>query len=544
MQTFRHNQNQHRPRPRHGMSMLLVLISLMTATIVTVAYLSSRDNSALIGENVTETAKARWAANSGIDLAIATLQTEGALLNLPASGQLLQNYVISGGTLDVSLVDQLTGLPPTADSIYLVLTSTARVGPIEQTTRGQVEILPKPQTKLNLDLAEFAVFAADHLSMEDDSIVTRWPESPLSQLGQTISIGTQSTDTGRVRLRHRSASVDTEIYHRSGSDGVISNSSDHDVRQRGLDDTIPMPKSPPPDTGAAEAGGSSPGVIVFGSSGSISESRSFGGIQVQQNTGRLHISGDTTVLVENHLELMPRSGIEIAGNVTLVVKGNVKLNPESWIELIGSDSTLTMFVGGDYSQESAYVGNFRAAKNIRDTTGHADWYDIKRLNIFSIDDDVTDPLQWELSGNSLVKGSIYAPSSEIVLTDTSALYGRVASHRLLARLASSIYYDHALDSRHGYNYPGSLLFDEDGRIRQEVQDVEQLSSGLVQDLVDALGTTTDAVTGIIGRLLGFGGSSGTASTSSSTSDPTPRTVPVRYAIVAHGYDVSTWEISP
>ena len=53
---------------RRGIAMMLVLICLSTATIVTVSYLSSRDNSAQIGLNIADSVSARWAAMSGLEI--------------------------------------------------------------------------------------------------------------------------------------------------------------------------------------------------------------------------------------------------------------------------------------------------------------------------------------------------------------------------------------------------------------------------------------------------------------------------------------------
>ena len=78
--------------------MLLVMISLMTATILTTAYLASRDNSTAIGENVANSTAARWAADTGVELAIAALQTEKDWRTAckDDNGRLLRDFLIDG----------------------------------------------------------------------------------------------------------------------------------------------------------------------------------------------------------------------------------------------------------------------------------------------------------------------------------------------------------------------------------------------------------------------------------------------------------------
>ncbi len=58
--------------------MLLVLISMGIATVLTTAYLASRDNSAAIGRNIADSYAARWAAFTGIELTAAIMETETA----------------------------------------------------------------------------------------------------------------------------------------------------------------------------------------------------------------------------------------------------------------------------------------------------------------------------------------------------------------------------------------------------------------------------------------------------------------------------------
>ena len=106
--------NHHPSHRNRGVAMLLVLISLMMATILTTAYLASRDNSAAIGSNVASAAAARWTANSGLDFGVAILETNATWRTSHVGGRLLSNYAMAGGTFDLDLQDIATGLPPTA----------------------------------------------------------------------------------------------------------------------------------------------------------------------------------------------------------------------------------------------------------------------------------------------------------------------------------------------------------------------------------------------------------------------------------------------
>ncbi len=523
---------------RRGVSMLLVLISLMTATIVTVAYLSSRDNSPLIGENVTDTAQARWAAATGIELAVATLQAEGTFDALPSDGVILSNYAISGATLDVVLTDQITGDPPTTESIYFILTSTARVGSIEQTARGVLEIKPSVNDIVTVDLSEFAVFTAESFQMSNDAVIARWPESPMSQLGRTIHMGTQATSSSRVQLQHRAAALDSVLLHRESASGaLVNNSTNTTMRQRGLEDTIPMPLPPDPDAERPD-GTPNPPNNVMGTS-TIDSSQRFGTVRLQNGTSRLNLVGDITLTVDDSLRMNDRSGISVNGNATLIVFGDVEMRSDSWIEL-APDATLTMYIGGDLDANEAYIGDQRADPSVRDTSGHAPWINARRLIMLSIDPEDGTLRDWNLNGDSVVKGNIYAPTANLAARNSSTIYGRVAARSVGLRGHAAIFYDHALDTRYGYTDSGSQVYDDDGRIRSEIRNLTKLSAQAVSDLADSLDRTVYSLfTGLVSNASSSSSTSGTSSP-----DPTPRPIPVDFAVVAYGYDVDTWEAAP
>lgn len=518
--------------------MLLVLISLMTATIVTVAYLSSRDNSPLIGENVTDTAQARWAATSGIELAVATLQAEGTFDAIPSDGVILSNYAISGATLDVVLTDQITGDPPTAESIYFILTSTARVGSIEQTARGVLEIKPSVNDIVTVDLSDFAVFTADSFQMSDDAVIARWPESPMSQLGRTIHMGTQATSSSRVQLQHRAAALDSQLWHRESASGaLVNNSTDYNVRRRSMEDTIPMPLPPDPDAERPNGSINLP-MTVTGTS-NLDSSQRFGSVRLQNSTSRLNLLGDITMTVDGSLRMNAGSGIEVNGNSTMIVFGDVDLRSNSWIEL-APDASLTMFIGGDLVANEAYIGDQRADKSVRDTTGHAPWFNARRMVILTIDPEDGTTRDWSLDGDSVIKGNIYAPTATLAARSNSTIYGRVAARSVGLRGHAAIFYDHALDTRYGYTDQGSRIYDEDGRIRSEIRNLTTLSTQAISDLADSL---DQSVYSIFSGLIN-GSSITTTTSSTSSSEPTPRPIPVDFAVIAYGYDVDTWEAAP
>ena len=63
---------------RRGVALLLVLVAMGTATTLTLGWLVSQDNAMPVSRNVIRTSQARSVASSGMELAVAIMQTETA----------------------------------------------------------------------------------------------------------------------------------------------------------------------------------------------------------------------------------------------------------------------------------------------------------------------------------------------------------------------------------------------------------------------------------------------------------------------------------
>ena len=158
------------PSRKRGVAMLLVLISLMMATIMTMAYVASRDNSSAIGENVANSAAARWAADTGLNLGISVLQTQTDWRTLQNNGSLLHDYPLSSAIINVDLQDVQTGGIPQSNSQYLKVTSRAVVSGVEQTATATAFVPLQPGNMVDVDLSDFAVFAGNSLDMRNSSL--------------------------------------------------------------------------------------------------------------------------------------------------------------------------------------------------------------------------------------------------------------------------------------------------------------------------------------------------------------------------------------
>ena len=83
---------QTRLHHRRGIALMLVMIAILVVGGMATAYFSARDNSLAISTNVSSASRARIAAESGLDLAIAILETNADWRTNHIDGVILQDY--------------------------------------------------------------------------------------------------------------------------------------------------------------------------------------------------------------------------------------------------------------------------------------------------------------------------------------------------------------------------------------------------------------------------------------------------------------------
>ncbi len=524
-------------RPRRGVAMLLVLISLATATILTMAYVSSRDNSIEIGANVADSATARWSAMSGLELGIAVLETESDWRTNHTNGLILDNYALGDALVDLLAEDIETGALPTESTSDVRLTSIASVGGVTQTASATAHVDDSAASGIDLDLSEFSVFTSGPVLLKNNSTITRWPTAPASAMGKRISMGTQSLSSGSVMIENNAAAIDTTVYLGAGASGTaVMNTASPGLDTEGLLANIPLPAPPQPNVQSVEEtqnenlnftdlSVSNPTSIEF-------DSR-YDNIEVSSKMGILQLDGDITLVAEQNIHLRNDSGVVVNGNVTIVVFDDLVLDNKSFIELMPGAS-LTLFVTGDVSLDDAYIGNLRADRSVLDTSGNESYMNPERITIFDMENDST----WTTKDATVVKANIYTPRMNMVLADDTAIYGRVAVAKLEMKNRAAIFYDHALNSGGGYTNPNSMVFEADGTLKSDVTSLASLDPADLQALADALAAP---VTNLLGELLNplLGGGGGEVVLG--PTDPTPRTITVVMDFEQHGADSSTWE---
>jgi hypothetical protein len=214
----------------------------------------------------------------------------------------------------------------------------------------------------------------------------------------------------------------------------------------------------------------------------------------------------------------------------------------SAIEL-GDGATLDLFVDGDVEIIDGFIGEASIGGPDLDSSGHAPWMDPQRIHVFGSAAGTVSG--WSVSGNSVVKASLYAPSGRVTIGDQSAVYGRLAADRVSMHEDAAVFYDHTLDSGFGYTKPDSLVFAADGSIPSSFVAIGSLAEGTLAEAA----AHTDLAISAYGKTY-YQGQRYDGDFVPGTSDvllppdpaaPTPRPAVVEFEFGAFGADITGWE---
>ncbi|HWB18815.1 MAG TPA: hypothetical protein VG711_00825 [Phycisphaerales bacterium] len=515
----------HSQHPR-GIAILLVLISLMMATILTSAYLASRDNSSLIGDNVAAAAKARWAASSGLEMSVAVLQTETSWRTSHVNGKLIDDLNVDGALVDVDLLDMQTNAPPTLSTTTVKITTTAVADGVTQTSSAIASIQPD-DSEVDIGLTEFTAFGKESVSAKDQAVFARWETAPMSKLGHPIYVGTQSLSSGAVSIDNGAAIIDGYIFaSNTASASLISSASTTPVVRENVKSVIPLPSGP-----SAPLYVGLYGAALAVTAGTTNVASSVAKTSVDVNSGGvLNIQDGVTLNIKTYLHVNPGGKIVINGNVVISVKKDMQIQQGS-IELM-PNAVLLLFVTEDILADQSYLGDLRADSS-RDNSGSASYVDPSTIQVYSTN--VANSTEWRFRDNTVAKGLYYAPNRKLRIEDNSAIYGSVAAQQVEVTDNGAIFYDPALDSAIGYTNPKSALYNPDGTIISSVLSLLSLD----QLSLSTLSTATSLQVKSRGKVVsGFTVVDAGLRGSLNENDPTPRPVQVDFNMDTFGSDTS------
>ncbi len=492
---------------RRGIALMLVMVAVLITGGMAVAYFGSRDNSIAISKNITSSANARTVAESGLDIAVAILETNSDWRIQHIDGRILENYAIGQGTVSVSIIDTDTELPPTESTLNVRITVESTVDGRTQRTEANATIIPDEEA-FDVDFSEFAVFAENRISMSGSSTIQNWSAAPETS-NQNVHIGTLSTSPMSVRFDSSRSRGNLELHTPEHASSMVASKS---IATNHFSDSLPFLDSPPPPIDSRSLMLSQKMNKAFDASDWVDRfvtnrstytfTRSPSAIVVDEGSYEMH-----------ELSLTPNLGLEIHGDVVISIEDDFSMS-HSEIILVG-DSTLTVHFGGDVDITSSYIGN--------ETRSTRSWMDPTRVQLFGHEND-----DWNISGSSTLKGEIYAPSGDITLSGSTTLCGRIAGEEVTLRGSSSVLYDPSLDNG-GFADSDGMLYEENGDLVSEVRQLTELSPTLLDSIEHAISSTdTDDY-----NLNSYN--------SRWQSEPTPRPHEVIYVLLVYGVDTERWE---
>ena len=518
------NMIPHRPvHDRRGVALLLVLISMATATTLTLGWLASQDNAAPLSRNISHAAQSRAVASSGLELAVAIMQTNSDWRTMHSGGQLLNDHEMSPGRVDVRLTDVATNLPPVAGSDTIHIQVTARVEDFTQYIEAIASVVNtgSPDSE---DVSGFAVWVGDGLELKGHSSIRRWEEAPMSSLGRRLFIGIDSEAPRSIDISSNALLADATIVHSEGASlALVRNEGIPGLRLRSTSSLFapkPSPSQLPGYTGDRSSNGSfTPSEADWSSH---PESISLG------SGSTIHVPNGANLSMDS-LELRSDTTLVIDGETTLHVHGELLIENASIV--LNPGASLNLACGGDLTLRNAYIGDAGGEK--LDEEGTPSWFDASKIQITTAGQPDDDSSSWMIAGDSLVKGIIEAPEHRLVMRDDSTVAGRIAVDHLRVRHRASVLYDHALDSGQGAT---KLALEKQSNGLDRIKD--RLRSqfrrwrermGFMQEDPPASGSDT-----IASRF-------GLAADDAWWKSPTSRETPIDLQLLVHGGDTDTWE---
>ncbi|MBT7351744.1 MAG: hypothetical protein HN811_04725, partial [Phycisphaerae bacterium] len=387
-----------RPHQR-GAALLMVLVAMATAMTLVVGWLGSQDNSALIASNATRAASARATAQSGLEIAVAILQSEAPWQTSHQDGWILQGYELGTSTIDLRLIDEATGFPPDGSTTVVRIESTANTNSMVQTASALATIHPFDEDSM-ADISGYAVFGSGSVSISGATRIKSWTgsgrgERILASLGETSFSGRAKRDleSGDLALHTDDTSAwgSTHDFNSANLPTVLG--------PLGLDlvelPHLPAPVDIPSNDDDSAAWSTHPNLFSGLNVNGVADFEEFGNgewprfVEDDELTGTVLDPFESMEVhqdfnAEGDLHLSRNAILSVEGETAIFINGNFTMEPGSVIEL-SDTATLTIVVGGDMDIDRAVIGGPQSNPPWWGVwkAQHIDWIDPQRIRIVS-----------------------------------------------------------------------------------------------------------------------------------------------------------------
>jgi len=467
--------------PRRGLAALITLVAVSVITVGSVAYLAARAAAPAASQQVADAAAARANADTGIELAT-------AIMKLPSvdwrtkhtAGVLVQDYNYGGGTLTIKVAGP-DGAPPTSTTENVTITATGTTNGVDQVAEAQV-YAPVVDTRVDVDLSEFAIFGAAGITIAD-STIQPWLAAPTSEMNLPIYLGTNSTSAAAVRLNAGARVCDAKFVSRGdASAALISDASGTSLRLTTYvatnNQSLPIPNSPTPSSTGYTA--TVPLAPSLTGGGTTTRMGTFRSSSVTMSNRSVLVIGGTPggYAVTGNVSLDTASRIEVTGTADIIILGNLSISNGAGIYLTPGASA-RVYVRGSITVDGGRlgIGKDYAALTDSELAQGGVYADPSKFMLYS--DPAGAATTWTFRNNSVVQACVYAPQNAVGFDTNARLFGNLVCNQAQFQGRSALLYDPALNVNRGYTNPQTVLYS-----------ALRVLNSTVTSLVTALDSTT------------------------------------------------------
>jgi len=475
-----------RAAARRGVALLLVVVTLATATVLTTSYLIARENAPEIGRAAQDRITADWSARSAASIVQAAMETNVDWRTPANAGMLLQNVSLMGADINVA-VTNLEGGPVGEDDTQVLMTVSAIVGGVETVVQRVITERDTGTYEDALDpgLSEFGVFATNSLEIDNNSRIDVWRASPAARAGSTAKIGLGFKTAGGVDAANGAIKNGAKAFLNPGSSAGLDSILDSfqlETMELPVEMWATTSETPSELLGLPQANKNMFPIYHTGN-GAISA----GGYGVPVWVDRAEITldeADGAYLFAANNSYGAGLGIE---DSVVTIKGNVVVGviDDLWIDdsvfKFEDDSTLTVYHVSSVTIDDSVIGPDPELieKNNRKYGDMKEWADPRRVRIIQMNVDAYNPSNYiEIRNNTLIAGSVHAPTTPVRVLDDSAVAGRVSAGALMINDKSAVLVDPIFDNRMGLTEPStSPLYDAKGQLIPGLREAMESTTG-------------------------------------------------------------------
>ena len=407
-------KQQHRTPRNRGAALLLVLVAMAISMILTTAFLDSRGGSVPMADGLDAASRARRAADSGLDLAMATIRANPMWHAEQRGGVLAESLDLDGAVIEVHVKDAETNGTPNALTRLVEVEAIADINGVRIGSRTMMDI-PPTNPPLDLEFSEVGMLAEEHIRLEGQSVLVPWrPAAAVMGEFDPMLMGTLDGNPDSIHVGSDAVAVNGVKLM---VDPRASNSGESRGGMHLLHDALPRINSfVPPLIDTTPVGD----VRLEGAhAGDINAAN----IRITSNR-ELRITGDSILKSRGNLSLEPGARIIVeSGCLVLDAAQRLHLDtaridksPSARIFLVARDriDIRNSVIGPD---DVEILGSGETEPNPQ----------FKQVRIVDTGEGRPDI---RIEGETRMMATIVASASRVRLQDAAVLYGRINANRI------------------------------------------------------------------------------------------------------------------